>query len=104
MDAPTLFVVTGRFLQPAEVVAEATPRHREWLDRHYKLGTFLLSGRQLSGQGGVLLARSSSQAELEQILATDPMVTEGVASYTCQGFTPTKRGEGIEIEGVALVK
>ena len=104
MDVPTLFMVTGRFLQPAAVVEEATPRHREWLDLQYRAGTFLLSGRQLSGQGGILLARARSQAELEQILATDPMVIEGVAAYTSQGFMPSKRGEGIEIAGVPLVK
>ena len=104
MDTPTLFVVTGRFLQSAEAVAAATPRHREWLDQHYRSGTFLVSGRQLSGQGGVLLARASDQAELEAVLATDPMVIEGVASYISLGFTPSKRGEGIEIAGVPLVE
>ncbi|GGR23037.1 YciI family protein [Deinococcus ruber] len=104
MDTPPLFVVTGRFLQPAEIVAEATPRHREWLDHQYRAGTLLLSGRQLGGQGGILLARASSQASLEALLATDPMVIEGVAAYTCQGFTPTKRAEGIEIAGIPLVK
>ena len=104
MEAPTLFMITGQFLQPAEAVAEATPRHREWLDQHYRAGTFLLSGRQLGGKGGILLARANSQAELEEILAADPMVIEGVAAYTCLGFTPSKRGESIEIAGVPLAK
>ena len=104
MDAPTLFMITGTFLKPAEIVAEATPRHREWLDVNYRAGIFLVSGRQLGGKGGILLARAGSQAELEAILAEDPMAREGVASYAIQGFTPTKRGEGIEIVGVPLVK
>ena len=103
MDAPTLFVITGQFLQSAEAVAEATPRHRAWLDVNYRAGVFLLSGRQLSGQGGILLAKASSQIELEALLATDPMVIEGIAAYACQGFMPSKRGQGIEIYGVSLV-
>lgn len=104
MDTPTLFMITGTFLKPAEAVAEATPRHREWLDTQYRAGTFLVSGRQLSGKGGILLARANREAELEAILATDPMASEGIASYTIIGFTPTKRGEGIEIADVPLVK
>ena len=102
-DAPTLFIVTGRFLAAAEIVAEFTPLHRAWLDGQYRSGVLLLSGRQLGGQGGILLARAHTQADLEAIFAADPLVIRGIAEYSYVGFTPGKRGQGIEIEGVPLV-
>ncbi len=104
MSAPTLFVITSRYLKPAEITAEITPRHRVWLDQHYRSGTFLVSGRMLSGEGGVLLARAESQAELEALFADDPFVLEGCSEYSYTAFTPVKRGKAVELEGVPLIE
>jgi uncharacterized protein YciI len=104
MSAPTLWMITSRYLKPAEEVAAVTPSHREWLDGHYRSGLFLVSGRMVSGQGGVILAKAETQAELEQVFAGDPFVMAGCSEYEYTAFTPVKRGRGIEIDGVALVK
>ena len=104
MSAPTLFVITSRYLKPADEVAAVTPSHREWLDQHYRSGLFLVSGRMVSGQGGVILAKAETQAELEKVFAEDPFVLAGCSEYSYEAFTPVKRGRGIEIDGVALVE
>ncbi len=103
-QTPTLFVVTSRYLKPADEIAAVTPRHREWLDQHYRSGLFLVSGRMLSGEGGVLLVRAESQAELENVFAEDPFVQAGCSEYSYTAFTPVKRGKGIEIAGVPLIE
>jgi len=103
MSAPTLFIVTSSYLRSKADIAAVTPRHREWLDQHYRSGLFLVSGRMVSGAGGVLLAKAESQGELEAVFAQDPFVLEGCAEYSYVAFTPVKRGRGIEIEGVPLV-
>ena len=104
MSAPTLWMITSRYLKPAEEVAAVTPSHREWLDGHYRSGLFLVSGRMVSGQGGVILAKAESQSELEAIFAQDPFVLEGCSEYSYVAFTPVKRGKGIEIDGIDLVE
>ena len=104
MSAPTLFIVTGSYLKPRADIAAVTPSHREWLDQHYRSGLFLVSGRMVSGQGGVILAKAESQSELEAIFAQDPFVLEGCSEYSYVAFTPVKRGKGIEIDGVDLVE
>ncbi|TSA85911.1 hypothetical protein FNU79_09040 [Deinococcus detaillensis] len=104
MSAPTLFVITSRYLKPAELIAEITPRHRTWLDQHYRSGTFLVSGRMPSGAGGVLLAKAETQAELEALFEDDPFVLEGCSEYSYTAFTPVKRGKSLELEGVPLVE
>lgn len=104
MSAPTLWMITSRYLKSQGEVAAVTPSHREWLDRHYCSGLFLVSGRMVSGQGGVILAKAETQAELEAVFAEDPFVLAGCSEYSYTAFTPVKRGRGIEIEGVALVE
>ncbi|EYB68549.1 hypothetical protein DEIPH_ctg021orf0066 [Deinococcus phoenicis] len=103
-NAPTLWVITSRYLKPTEELAEVTPRHRAWLDQHYRSGLFLVSGRMLSGQGGVLLANAGSQEQLEEVFKDDPFVLEGCSEYTYTPFTPVKRGPALTLEGVALVE
>ncbi len=104
MDAPTLFIVTSSYLKPKADIAAVTPRHREWLDQHYRSGLFIVSGRMVSGQGGVILANAESQAQLEKIFAEDPFVQEGCSEYSYEAFTPVKRGKCLEMDGVPLVE
>ncbi|GGR00963.1 YciI family protein [Deinococcus ruber] len=104
MSAPTLFMIVSRYLKSADEVAAVTPRHREWLDQHYRSGLFLVSGRKADSSGGVILAKADTQAELEAVFAQDPFVVEGCSEYSYTAFTPVKRGRGIEIDGVPLVE
>jgi uncharacterized protein YciI len=104
MEAPTLFIVTSSHLKPKAEIAEVTARHREWLDQHYRSGLFLVSGRMVSGAGGVILAQAETQTQLEQVFAQDPFVLEGCSEYTYMAFTPAKRGKAIEIANIPLVE
>ncbi|GAA5514855.1 hypothetical protein Dcar01_03618 [Deinococcus carri] len=103
-NAPTLWIITSRYLKPAQALADVTPRHRAWLDQHYRSGLFLVSGRKVDGTGGVLLAQAESQAQLEEVFRDDPFVLEGCSEYTYTPFTPVKRGQALTLEGVALVE
>ena len=60
-STPTLWVIQSRYLKSGDDLAAVTPRHREWLDQHYRSGLFLTSGRKVDGTGGVLLAQAESQ-------------------------------------------
>ena len=104
MDTPTLWIIQSTYLKPKSEIAEVTPRHREWLDQHYRSGTFLVSGRMVSGQGGVIVARANTQAELETIFATDPFVVENCSEYSYLPFSPVKRGKALDLDGIPLVE
>lgn len=104
MDAPTLWIIQSTYLKPKSEIAEVTPRHREWLDQHYRSGLFLVSGRMVSGQGGVIVAHADTQGELEAVFAEDPFVVEGCSEYSYLPFTPVKRGKSLALDGVPLVE
>lgn len=99
-----LWMIESTYLKSGDALAEVTPRHRAWLDQHYRSGVFLTSGRKADGTGGVLLARAETQGELEAVFADDPFVLEGCSSYRYVAFTPVKRGRALELDDVPLVE
>ena len=101
---PTLWVVHSRYLKTGDELTATTPRHREWLDQHYRSGVFLTSGRKLDGTGGVLICRADSEQELRDLFHEDPFVQGGFAEYSYIPFTPVKRGRALELDGVPLVE
>lgn len=84
-----MFIVLLEYLRPLAEVDALIPAHREFLDRHYKAGHFLLSGRQEPRTGGVILATLPSRTQLEQLLREDPFQQAGAASYQIIEFIPT---------------
>ncbi len=77
-------------MKPVEEIDRWLPEHREFLDRHYAEGRFLVSGPLEPRTGGVIVTVTMSRAEIEAILANDPFVREGVSTYEILAFRPTK--------------
>jgi uncharacterized protein YciI len=91
-----MFVVLLTYTKPIEAVDALVPEHREYLQRMYQAGTFLLSGRKDPRDGGVILANAESTQALEAALAQDPFQIHGVASYQVIQFTPTMAAPALQ--------
>ncbi|MFJ8162652.1 YciI family protein [Streptomyces sp. NPDC096136] len=85
-----MFVMELVYTAPIEDVEEVLDAHIAWLDGHYASGVFLASGRKVPREGGVILARGVSRAEVEQIAASDPFAVAGVCAYRITEFIATK--------------
>lgn len=55
--------------------------HMAFLRQHYAAGTFLVSGRKVPRDGGIILAAGDDRAALEAIIGADPFVSQGLAEY-----------------------
>ena len=86
-----MFVLISRYLKPQEEVDLWLPAHREFLDRHYAAGQFLVSGPFVPRSGGIIVTMPMTREEVEAILAEDPFVREGVSEYDIREMKPTKR-------------
>jgi uncharacterized protein YciI len=84
-----VFIVLLAYIKPIDVVESHLPDHRDFLNRNYAAGTFLLSGRKEPRTGGIILANLDSWEELHAILAEDPFHRYGVAEYSITRFTAT---------------
>ncbi|MBV8637702.1 MAG: hypothetical protein JO322_06415 [Candidatus Eremiobacteraeota bacterium] len=86
-----MFLLISRYLKPPEEVDRWLPAHREFLDRHYAAGQFLVSGPFVPRTGGIIVTMPMRREEVDAILAEDPFVREGVSEYDVLEMKPTKR-------------
>jgi len=75
--------------------------HMTFLRKHYAAGTFLVSGRKIPRDGGVILALAKSRADLERIMQDDPFVKHGLADVRIVEFRASQRADDMpkRIEG-----
>ena len=66
------FLLEGEYLVPFEELADLVPVHRQFLQKGYDAGFFLLSGPQIPARGGFLVARAESLEQLQELLAEEP--------------------------------
>jgi uncharacterized protein YciI len=57
------------------------PAHMAFLRKHYAAGTFLVSGRKVPRDGGIILATGSDREQLDRVVREDPFVAQGLADY-----------------------
>lgn len=88
-----MFVVLLNYIKPLSEVDRFVGEHREFLERHYASGHFLLSGRKEPRTGGVILAVAGTRAEVESIIRSDPFHRERIASYEIVEFIPSMSAE-----------
>lgn len=60
--------------------------HVRFLEKGFRAGVFLAAGRRNPRTGGVILARSPSRGDLEEVLGHDPFVREGAATFEIVEF------------------
>jgi uncharacterized protein YciI len=75
--------------------------HMAFLKKHYAAGRFLVSGRKIPRDGGIILALGASRAEIEAIMKEDPFCKQGLAEFRVIEFRASQRAADIpqRIEG-----
>lgn len=85
-----MFVMVLKYLKPLEEVEKLLPAHTQFLERFYREGKFIVSGRREPWTGGVILADVNTEVEAMKIVCEDPFFTQKVAHYELIRFTPTR--------------
>ena len=70
--------------------------HVAFLKKYYAAGNFLVSGRKIPRDGGIILAVGSSREQMETIMAEDPFVAHGLADIRIIEFRVSQRAHDIE--------
>ncbi|MGE0404329.1 MAG: YciI family protein, partial [Kofleriaceae bacterium] len=78
----------------AEIDAAMKP-HMAYLRKHYASGTFLVSGRKVPRDGGIILAVGADRAAIEAIAAEDPFVAGGLAEVRIIEFRASQHAKNI---------
>ena len=70
--------------------------HVRFLRKHYASGHFLVSGRKIPRDGGIILAVGDDRAEIEAIMAEDPFVAHGLAQIRVIEFRASQKADDIQ--------
>ena len=69
--------------------------HVAFLRKYYAAGNFLVSGRKIPRDGGIILA-VGERAELEAIMREDPFIARGLADHRIIEFRASQRADDID--------
>lgn len=70
--------------------------HMAYLKKYYAAGHFLISGRKVPREGGVILALGKSREQIEAIVKEDPFVARGLADFRLIEFNQSQRADSID--------
>jgi uncharacterized protein YciI len=90
-----MFVIELVYKVDLARIDAAMKGHVAWLRRHYADGTFVVSGRKIPRDGGVILASGTDRAAIERIVQEDPFVAGGLADYRLIEFRASQRADDL---------
>ena len=70
--------------------------HVRFLKKHYAAGNFLVSGRKIPRDGGIIVAVGESRSQIEAIMAQDPFMTHRLAEFRIIEFRASQRAPDIQ--------
>jgi uncharacterized protein YciI len=70
--------------------------HVAFLNQWYASGHFLVSGRKIPRDGGIIVAVGDSRQQIEAIVRADPFCARGLAEFRIVEFRASQRAEDIQ--------
>jgi len=98
-----MFVIELTYKAPLAAIDACMAAHVRFLKKHYADGAFLMSGRKVPRDGGIIIALGRSKLEIEAIMRDDPFVSGGLADVRVIEFRasqladdmPARLGAGV---------
>lgn len=72
------------------------PAHVTVLKKYYAAGNFLVSGRKIPRDGGIILAVGRTRRQIERIIEEDPFHARGLAEFRIIEFRASQRASDIQ--------
>jgi uncharacterized protein YciI len=70
--------------------------HVTFLKKYYASGNFLVSGRKIPRDGGIIVAVGRSRRDIEAIAREDPFCQHGLADFRIIEFRASQRANDIQ--------
>ena len=91
-----MFIIELTYKAPLEQIDAQMKPHMAFLNKHYTSGHFLVSGRKVPRDGGIILAVGTNREEIEAIAAQDPFCQRGLAEFRVIEFRASQRADDIQ--------
>jgi uncharacterized protein YciI len=70
--------------------------HMVFLNKHYAVGDFIMSGRKVPREGGIIIATGDDKKKINKIIKQDPFYKHKLADYKVIEFLASQSAEGIK--------
>ena len=90
-----MFVIELLYKAPLADIDAAMAAHVKFLKKYYASGNFVVSGRKIPRDGGIILAVGESKERIEAIMKEDPFCKSHLADFRVIEFRVSQRAEDI---------
>jgi uncharacterized protein YciI len=91
-----MFVIELSYKVPLAEIDAHMAAHVKFLKKYYASGNFLVSGRKIPRDGGIILAVGNSRRDIEVIIEEDPFYAHGLADFRIIEFRASQRADDIQ--------
>jgi uncharacterized protein YciI len=91
-----VFIIELVYKAPLSQIDAHMAAHVRFLKKFYARGNFLVSGRKIPRDGGIIVAIAESRDEIEAIVAEDPFHRHALADFRIIQFRASQRADDIQ--------
>ena len=91
-----MFVIELVYKASLEEIDAHMAAHVRFLKKYYAAGNFLVSGRKIPREGGIILAVGRNREQIEAIVKEDPFHLHGLADFRIIEFRTSQKADDIQ--------
>ena len=91
-----MFVIELIYKVPLAQIDAHMRAHVKFLNKYYASGHFVISGRKIPRDGGIILAVGESRERIEAIVREDPFCARGLADFRVIEFRASQHADDIQ--------
>jgi uncharacterized protein YciI len=91
-----MFIIELTYKVPLDQIDAQMPAHMRFLKKYYASGHFLVSGRKIPRDGGIIVAVGASREQVEAMAREDPFCARGLADYRLIEFRASQHADDID--------
>ena len=86
-----MFVIELKYKVPLEEIDALMKEHIAFLNKYYKAGNFIVSGRKVPRDGGIIIANATDKKAIEKIMKQDPFYKNKLATFSITEFLASQK-------------
>jgi uncharacterized protein YciI len=90
-----MFVIELTYKVPLSRIDANMRAHVRFLEKYYQAGLFLISGRKIPRDGGIILTMGESREQVEAIARLDPFCARGLADFRVIEFRVSQKAHDL---------
>ena len=91
-----MFVIELIYKTELADIDKHMPAHMKFLKKYYASGNFLISGRKIPREGGIIIAAAKTREQIDSIMLEDPFIARGLAGYRIIEFRASQRAGDVQ--------